>query len=152
MLPCHLMLWIARWFFQVPSITSFGKWWIVPKVAPETSVWVVVGEFQPLEDSCVLSLLDSASQASCECDSQWGLRWGLSFLISHKLWGDAILVLSPHRCHGNKTLGPHWFFVNLLQKESSENNAVRFSSRPYLFYIFLKFRDNFFPALLPWLL
>lgn len=84
----------------------------------EISGYAVVGEFQPLEDSRVLSLLDSASQALCERDSQWGLGWGLSFFISHKLTGHAILVLSPHRCHGNKTLGPHWFPSTCYKKKS----------------------------------
>lgn len=85
-----------------------------------------MGEFRPLQDSCVLSLLHSASQALCECDvlenllneiSCSGLEVGVQLFHFHKLAGVAVLVLSPHWCYGNKTLGPRRFSSTCYKKE-----------------------------------
>ena len=83
------------------------------------------GEFQPLQDSRVLSLLDSASQALCECDfpedllneiSCSGIEVGVQLLHFHELAGVAILVLGPHWCYGNKTPGPRRFSPTCYEK------------------------------------
>lgn len=46
----------------------------------------------------------------------WDGGSAFSFLTNSQ--GSTILVLSPHRCHGNKTLGPHWFPSTCYKKKS----------------------------------
>lgn len=89
-----------------------------------------MGEFfQPLQNPCVLSLLDSASQALCERDfpegllneiSCSGMEVGVQPFHFHKLAGVAVLVLSPHWCYGNKTLGPVGFHPSATKRVKEE--------------------------------